>query len=315
MKSKIVYLLLSLFLVTACSTVKPPITKVVEQKKETKSKALQETKERFLKKKVAIARFSNETKYGKGFFYNAKEDRLGKQAMDILSSKLTSTGKFVMLERSDLEHLAKEKNIAKLDGNNIPADFLILGSVSEFGRKATSDVGVFSRKKKQTAYCKVYVRLVDVNTGQIIYSEEGAGEAFSEAETVLGVGDKAGYDATLNDKVISAAITKLVNNLVNNLLDNPWRSYLLSVDNGSYIIAGGEKQGIKVGDTFTIYKRGKKVVNPQTNVEIELPGTKLGKIRVDSLIPGDVNSELSYCSKVSGELPIDNFSDYYIQEK
>lgn len=316
MKPTTIFLVLPIsILLVSCSSVKPPTTSAIPQQTPQVSRTVQAKQERFLKRKVAIARFSNETKYGQGFFYDQNDDRLGKQAMDILSTKLTSTDKFIMLERVDLSHLTKEKKIGNLGSFNIAADYLVLGSVSEFGRKTTSDVGLLSRAKKQTAYAKVNVRLVDVQTSQIVYSEEGDGEAYSESETVLGIGNTAEYDATLNDKVISAAISKLVNNVVEHLLDKPWRSYLLSFQDGNFIIAGGAMQGIKDGDTFTVYKRGKKVVNPQTNVEIELPGQPIGKIKVVSIIAGDVNSELSVCMKVSGDLPTSEFTDYYVQEK
>lgn len=299
----------------SCSTVKPPEVRDVPDRTPQVSKSTSSKQERFLKRKVAIARFSNETKYGQGFFYDQNDDRLGKQAMDIFSAKLTETDKFILLERIDLSHLTKEKEMAKLDAFHIPADYLILGSITEFGRKTTSDVGIFSRSKKQTAYAKVSVRLVDVQTSQIVYSEEGSGEAFSEAETVLGAGTTADYDATLNDKVISAAIAKLVNNIMENLLEKPWRSYVLSHEGDNFFIAGGALQGIKEGDVFTIYKRGQKVNNPQTGILIELPGKAVGKLRVQSLVPGDVTTELSVCVKESGDVPTTNFTDYYIQEK
>lgn len=300
-------------LLEACSSVKPPEVRTVPQQTPQISKSV--TQERTLKRKVAIGRFSNETKYGQGFFYDQNDDRLGKQAMDVFSGKLTSTEKFIMLERSDLNQLTKEKQIGNLADMNIPADYLILGSVTEFGRKTTSDVGLFSRNKKQTAYAKVNVRLVDVRTSQIVYSEEGGGEATSEAETVLGAGTTADYDATLNDKVISAAIAKLVSNIVENLMDKPWRSYLLTYEDGSYVISGGALQGIKDGDVFTVYKRGSKVNNPQTNTMIELPGKPVGKIKVISLVKGDVTTEVSMCAKESGELPTTGFAEYYVQEK
>lgn len=234
--------------------------------------------------------------------------------MDILSSKLVNTEKFLLLERSDLDQIAKEKDIANLNSYNIPADYLIVGSITEFGRKSTSEVGVFSRTKKQTAYAKVSIRLIDVKTSQIIYSEEGEGEAFVESGTVLGVGETAEYDATLNDKVINAAISKLVNNIVERLLDSEWKSYLIAFEEGNYFIAGGEKQGIKVGDEFNVLKKGSTVKNPQTNINIELPGKVVGKIKVISIVPGTEITELSICSKISGELPLQDFSDYYIQE-
>jgi curli biogenesis system outer membrane secretion channel CsgG len=269
---------------------------------------------RFLKRKVAVGRFTNETKYGKGFFSDESTPNLGKQAMDILSAKLTETDKFLLLERSDIDLINKELAMNNNQPLKIAADYLIIGSVSEFGRKETGEVGVFSRSKKQTAYAKVYIRLIDVSTGQAIYAEEGAGEAFSEAGTVLGVGAKAGYDATLNDKAISAAITKLVNNIIENLLDKPWRSYILSQENGAYIISGGKSQGIRVGDSFSVFERGKKVVNPQTNIPIELPGKKVASIKVESLAGTTPENEISFCSKTSGELPAADFSNYYIQE-
>ncbi len=86
--------------------------------------------------------------------------------------------------------------------------------------------------KKQVAFCKVHVRLVDVTSGQVLYSEEGEGEAFSEAGTVMGVGERAGYDSSLNDKSLEAAITNLSSNIIENLLDKPWRAYILGYENG-----------------------------------------------------------------------------------
>jgi curli biogenesis system outer membrane secretion channel CsgG len=313
-KQSLIFGILACFL-WSCSTVKPPEVRVVPDQAPQESKAATSKQERFLKRKVAIARFSNETKYGQGFFYDQNDDRLGKQAMDIFSAKLTATDKFILLERVDLSHLTKEKEMAKLDDFHIPADYLILGSITEFGRKTTSDVGIFSRSKKQTAYAKVNVRLVDVQTSQIVYSEEGSGEAFSEAETVFGAGTTASYDATLNDKVISAAIGKLVNNIAENLLEKPWRSYILSAEANNFFVAGGALQGIKVGDIFAVYKRGQKVSNPQTGIPIELPGKVVGKLKVESLVAGDVTTELSICTKESGDIPTTNFSDYYVQEK
>ena len=43
--------------------------------------------EQSLKRKVAIARFSNETEYAKGAFYDKANDPVGKQAGDILATK------------------------------------------------------------------------------------------------------------------------------------------------------------------------------------------------------------------------------------
>ena len=83
-----------------------------------------------LKRKVAIGRFSNETQYAKGIFYDRENDPMGKQALDILSSKLASSGKFLLLERSDLATLLEECQKGGTSASVIGADYMILKSAT-----------------------------------------------------------------------------------------------------------------------------------------------------------------------------------------
>ena len=55
--------------------------------------------DRTIKRKVAIGRFTNETQYAKGLFYDKENDPMRKQALDILSAKLAASGKFILRER------------------------------------------------------------------------------------------------------------------------------------------------------------------------------------------------------------------------
>jgi curli biogenesis system outer membrane secretion channel CsgG len=299
---------------TSCATVQKNEVEVIERKPQVSKVMTEAAPARSLKRKVAIARFTNETRQGRSFFLDENKDPVGKQASDILAAKLSATGKFLLLERADIEQINKELKLGSLENLRIPADYLIVGSVSEFGRKTTSDTGMFSRTKKQEAFAKVNIRLIDVSNGQIIFSAEGAADAFSEAGTVMGMGGEADYDSTLDDKAISAAIGKVVNNIIENLLDRPWRSYVLSYEGGSCIISGGKSQGIRAGDTFGVFRKGRKVKNPQNGIMIELPGQLIAKLRVDALSGNDSSSEISICSVVSGNLPQDNFGGVYVQE-
>ena len=298
----------------SCTTITPPVVIPVETNKQTVSKSIEKSRKPFIKRKVAIGRFTNETNYGKGFFDKSNENTIGRQAMDILSTRLTQSEKFIMLEREDMDLINSELKMNNLNNLNIAADYLIIGSISEFGRNTTGEVGVFSRTKKQSAYAKVNIRLVDVSTGQLIYSEEGAGEAFSEVGTVLGAGTRAGYDSSLNDKVISAAISKLVNNIIENLTEKPWRSYILSFKDGVIVIAGGKTQGIMIGDNFNIFKKGQIVTNPQTGMKIELPGELIGKVIITQIMGNNINDEISTAEVLNGEIDISNLKNYYIEE-
>ena len=269
-----------------------------------------------IKRKVAIGRFSNETEYGKGLFYDKDNDPMGKQALDIFSAKLGASGKFILLERNDLQQLLEEANRNGQSAQQaIGADYMIIGSITEFGRKNTSQSQVFTTSKTQTVEAAVSIRLVDVATGQIIYSDQGKGSAeITTKSTFVGTGGHAGYDATLSDKAISAAIDQLVENIINKLSDKPWKSYFLSYDSDAIIIAGGKSQGIEPGMVFAVKTVGKNVKNPQTGIMVTLPGKEVGKIKVEETGGDTPETEYSIVSMIEGSIDSENLSNYIIEE-
>ena len=270
---------------------------------------------RTLKRKVAIARFSNETSYAKGLFYDKNNDPMGKQAVDILSTKLASSGKFILLERQDYQLIKDELNIADNDAfQEIGADYLIIGSITEFGRKNVGESKVFSRSKTQIVEAGISIRLIDVSTGQIIYSEESKGQAETSNKTTLGLGKRTDYDSSLSDKAISAAISQLVENIINNCLNRPWKSYFLSYDQDGVIISGGESQGLRLGDRFDVFSKGRKVKNPQTGMFIELPGKRVGQITIDYSGGESSENEFSIVSFVDGNIDKNSLSKYFIKQ-
>lgn len=268
-----------------------------------------------LKRKVAIGRFSNETQYAKGLFYDKENDPMGEQALDILSSKLAASGKFLLLERNDLATLLEESNKSGDGTSTIGADYMIIGSITEFGRKNTGKSKVFSSEKTQTVEAAVSIRLVDVSTGLIIYSDEAKGVAELTTKTTMGLGGQASFDATLSDKAISEAIGQLVENIINKCTDSPWKTYFLAYEPDAVLIAGGASQGIKEGMKFSILSKGRKVKNPQTGIMITLPGKKVGEVKVLSTGGDTPETEYSFV-EVSGTTEVNsgNMNNYIIEE-
>lgn len=271
--------------------------------------------DKVLKRKVAIGRFSNETQYAKSVFYDKENDPMGKQASDILSARLAASEKFLFIERQDFDKIVAELNTGGGVSQKIGADYLIIGSITEFGRKTVGNQKVFSNSKEQIVEAAVTVRLVDVSTGLIVYSGEAKGEATAEDKRVMGFGKTADYDATLADKAISAAITKLVENIINKCMDSPWKAYLLSVEEDVYIMSGGETQGIEVGDEFSIVQKGKSVKNPQTGLLIELPGKVVATIKIIQTLGDTPESEVSMASLIDGSIDTAQLEKYYITQK
>ncbi|MDY6120178.1 MAG: CsgG/HfaB family protein [Campylobacter sputorum] len=174
---------------------------------------------------VSIGRFNNQSSYQNGIFSDG-EDRLGNQAQTILATSLQQTGRFDVLDRTNLKAIAQESGFSKATQDIKGARYVITGDVVEFGRKTMGDhqlFGILGRGKTQIAYSKVNLNIVDVKTSQIVYSTQGAGEYSLSNREVIGFGGTAGYDATLNGKVLSLSINEAVNNLALGLDNKEWK--------------------------------------------------------------------------------------------
>ena len=263
-----------------------------------------------LKGKVAIGRFSNETRYGRTFWRDEDYDPLGKQTADMLTARLVETGQFMVFERPDLSKLEQEQAILG-EANLVGVDTLILGSVTEFGRSTTGQKGFLSKTKLQTARAVVEIRMVDARTGFAFFSAEGIGEATLESGEIAGFGSKADYDATLNDKAIAAAVSDVIEELLNELGQRDWRTDILSIEDSRVYLSGGELQGLKIGDSLAVMQSGETVRSKQTGFDIDLPATQIAEVRIQSFFGDSEINEGSIATIVSGNVP-EAHSDLFV---
>lgn len=177
-----------------------------------------------IRQKVTLGEFINSTTYMRGLFSDG-QDRLGGQARSILEAHLNQSNRFTVLNRTNLESLEREAKLSGKEQKIIGANYVITGSVSEFGRKAVGDVqlfGLMGKGKNQVAYAKVILNVVDTKTSEVIYSGIGAGEFKLSTREVIGFGSQASYDPTLTGKVLDLAIREAVDSLANGLNQNLW---------------------------------------------------------------------------------------------
>ncbi len=255
-----------------------------------------------LRRKIAVARFTNETRYGKSLLVDQNDDPLGKQASDMVSNRLIASGQFLVFERPDLQKVRKEQHLSGQE-NLVGVDTLLVGAVTEFGRSDSGKVGFLSATRNQVARAKVEARLLDVRTGQAFFTATGTGEANTETGSIAGYGSRADYDATLNDRAIGAAVSDLMNTLVRTLGERPWTSDILKVEGSRAFVSGGERQGLKVGDALSVMLQGPKVKSQQTGFEITLPGTRVAGLKVVSLFGDSEANEGAVCDVVDGSIP------------
>jgi len=173
---------------------------------------------------LIVGVFENRSNYQQGLF-SSGTDRLGNQAKTILKTHLQQTNRFKVMDRENLEQIKHEAALRGTDQKLAGGRFAVTGDVTEFGRKVTGDhqfFGILGSGKKQTAYAKVSLNIIDVVSSEIVYSTQGAGEYELSNREVVGFGGTAGYDSTLNGKVLNFAITEAVNNMVKDLQNGRW---------------------------------------------------------------------------------------------
>jgi curli biogenesis system outer membrane secretion channel CsgG len=256
-----------------------------------------------LKRRVAIGRFSNATQYGRALLLPGEKDPLADQAADMLAARLVDTGQFIVLERRDLGAVKSEQGLIG-GGAVVGSDTVLVGSVTQFGRKLEGKTGFLNSQARQVASATVEIRLVDVRTGQAFFSTTGTGSATVEASEVAGFGSRAAYDSTLNDKAISTAISDLMTNLMQRLQQRPWSTDILNVSGPQVMISGGAGEGLRVGDRLMVARRGKVVTSQQSGLPIELPPEPVASIQITGFF-GSGDAEGSRAQVVSGAVDAD----------
>ena len=178
-----------------------------------------------VKSPISVGKFDNRSDYMRGIFSDGV-DRVGNQAKTILITHLQQSGRFNVLDRSNMQELQAEATIKKQMQNLKGANYVVTGDVTEFGRKEVGDhqlFGILGRGKSQIAYAKVSLNIVNVSTSEVVYSAQGAGEYSLSNREIIGFGGTASYDATLTGKVLDLAIREAVNNLVAGVDSGAWK--------------------------------------------------------------------------------------------
>lgn len=174
---------------------------------------------------IAVGKFDNRSSFMRGVFSDGV-DRLGSQAKTILITHLQQTNRFTVLDRDNMEEAKREAGIRGEAQELKGAAYVVTGDVSEFGRKEVGDqqlFGILGRGKTQVAYAKVSLNIVDIRTNEVVYSAQGAGEYELSNREIVGFGGTAGYDSTLNGKVLDLAIREAVDRMAEAIDNGTWK--------------------------------------------------------------------------------------------
>ena len=295
--------------------VEPSATTEQQRAAQLEAQAASAPEQLVLKRKIAVGRLSNETNYGRSLLRRNAEDQLGGKVTDMFLQALTNSDSFLVFERPDISLLQKEASLSGQEVNIVGVDTLVIGSLTEFGRATTGERGFLSSSKKQEATATVDIRLVDVKTGRAFASVTGSGSSSTEHARTMGFGSAAGYDGSLNDQAIAAAVTAAVDKMTRLFMDKPWTADLLGHEEDVVFISGGESQGVKPGMVFDVESKGREVKSQTTGTTITLPGKKVAEIKVVSLFGEDVLNQGAATVVSAGSLEGYELNDLQVKEQ
>lgn len=313
---------LMLGVLSGCATQAPQMKEVepavsAEQQRAAQQASLEETKPKrlSLKRKIAVGRISNETNYGRSLLRSNAEDQLGSKVTDMFLQALANSQSYLVFERPDIELLSKEAELSGQEISITGVDTLVIGSLTQFGRATTGERGFLSSSKKQEATATVDLRLVDVTTGRVFASVTGSGSSSTEQARTMGFGSAAGYDGSLNDQAIAAAVTAAVDKMTGLFLEKPWTADVLAQEDGLVYISGGESQGVREGKVFAVETRGKKVKSQTTGTVISLPGKEIAELTVVGLFGDDPLDQGAIGEISKGSLKGHDLTELRVKEK
>lgn len=299
MKSSTAILLSALFFVSACA----PGTKV-RKKQATTVDVTEKVKSDYTgpKRRIGVIDFENKAPYAQA--------RIGNTATDILITELTKSGKFIVVERDKMNKIMEEQKLGQsgaIDpdtaakvGKILGLNAIVTGSVSQFGVKKEGKDFIVSQSKQQIVECTVDIRVVDAETGQVLYADSGKGVVRKASGKFLGMGNESKYDETLEGEALRAAIVQFVDNIISQVNKKPWSCRVAAVEDGSIYLNAGLEAGIQVGQKLKVFSQGKEIKDPTTGLVIGRTEKQVGTLKVASHF-GDNGS---IADVISGDMPL-----------
>ncbi len=175
------------------------------------------------KPRVAVLEFEN--KADNSWWWNHGAGA----AQDIFVTELVKAGRYRVLERERLETILQEQNLS-LGGDIDPATalevgrlagvkYFLTGALTEYGGTDSEAHGGSVRGLpgfgggRRTFVAAFNARLIDAETGDIVWADEGRGEESNFRVSVGGFGGGVSNDERMFDKVLKPIIQDLARKL------------------------------------------------------------------------------------------------------
>jgi curli biogenesis system outer membrane secretion channel CsgG len=259
------------------------------------------------RKTIAVARFD-----GNGAFlarYGGWEVGGGLAAQ--LSSELSRSSRFVLVERAELPNVLREQEMALRGvttsatspraGELLGAQLLVRGSVTEFnesdngggfslgGNLSSSFSGAISPRTRN-GHVSIDLRVIDTTTGRVLLAHTVSRRIKQRSIAFGGVGNGVSFSADRFEssalgQATREAIAEAVVYLESELADVPWSAQVAKVSGGQVYLNAGANANLQVGQPLTVYEVTDRVVDPVTQEVLGVEHSEVGTIVIEDVQP------------------------------
>jgi curli biogenesis system outer membrane secretion channel CsgG len=232
---------------------------------------------------------------------------------DMVVTDLVNTGKFSVFERERLREVLGEQILAETGlvdtstavsmGKLLGVQLLLMGTVTRFDMQEKKiSLPFLGEVGEATATVQLDLRLVNVETGEIISALRGDGQ---DKARNLALGSMFGtlqdfsfqseeFHATILGKATATAVGQVVKGIVEKSQGIEVKAVSKRSITGQVAdVAGkevtlniGKKQQVQVGDIFQIQRKLREIKDPATGAVIRVVKEEIGQIKISEVYDG-----------------------------
>ena len=239
------------------------------------------------KLRVAVVSFENNSTW------HWWGDRLGEAAADVFVTQLLETGKFSLIEREKVDLILREQDFgvsgavtpqtaAKI-GKMLGVDLMLTGSVSQFSVSRTgASIGRIGGSVT-TGKVVLQSRMINTTTGEILVAAEEDNKKNLIGAHYKNVNFKQNFNYGLAHEVMHPAVDKMVAKIVEKTAGMTTAGHsgrIVKVEGSKVWINLGASSGVKVGDSFDVYRKGEELIDPDTGLSLGAEEEKVGQVSI-----------------------------------
>ncbi len=232
----------------------------------------------------------------------------------IVIDSLSQTGRFRLVERTELGDVLAEQDLASSGrvakpsgaktGNVLGAEYLVQLVVTDYESKTSGTdgaVGGLLRKKvpllggvkagKSTGRVGLNVRLIDAETSEIVFTKQieavidetniGFGGVAWGGDLALG-GFLSSYAKTPVGQAVIAGVNQAVFELIKQVGAKPPEGSIVKADQAQIYTNLGQ-DSVSVGDRLQVLQKGEELIDPDTGISLGGSTTVIGEIEVSQV--------------------------------